>query len=258
LPLPRNGPARLRSVRRTFAPSPAPGPYRLPHDVRDRLASALAPYRNRDAAYDLATFIARFWSSPSRIARTFVIDRRALTNVSALDLTEARVRGAIRVLEEVGFVDRAVTRGSPYHPTPEGLRRKPVEFQFGPEYVSFFVAANRRAREARERRLMARPLPIPVGPWRPSTPSGGALPGVVLANSPKSTERSDLRVYLGENRSTARDGAPARIDAAANRAPSTPRDPKLEAALDRWKKAAEGAGVIKVAAPVRFAEEPRP
>ena len=40
--------------------------------------------------------------------RTFVIDRRALAGVSALDLTEARVRGAIRVLEEVGY--RAVTR----------------------------------------------------------------------------------------------------------------------------------------------------
>jgi hypothetical protein len=57
LPLPCNIPARLRSVRRAFTPSPAPGPYRLPHDIRDRLGGALQPYRNRDAAYDLATFL---------------------------------------------------------------------------------------------------------------------------------------------------------------------------------------------------------
>src|SRR3954470_24804762 len=44
LPLPRSAPARLRSVRRAFKPAPAPGPYRLPHDIRDRLATALTPY----------------------------------------------------------------------------------------------------------------------------------------------------------------------------------------------------------------------
>src|SRR3954449_12045730 len=165
--LPRSAPARLRSVRGTFKPAPAPGPYRLPHDVRDHLAAALTPYRNRDAAYDLATFLGRFWSAPARLTRTFVIDRRALAQVTALDLTEARVRGAIRVLEEVGYIDRAVTRGSPYQPTPEGLRRKPVEFQFGAAWVPLLVGANRRAAAARERRLMARPLPIPGGP--PST-----------------------------------------------------------------------------------------
>ena len=43
-----------------YTPSSA-GVYRLPHDVRDRLAAALAPYRNRDAAFALATFLARFW-----------------------------------------------------------------------------------------------------------------------------------------------------------------------------------------------------
>src|SRR3954467_15198928 len=36
-----------------------------------------------------------------------VIDRRALSRCTALELTEARVRGALRTLEEVGFIDRA-------------------------------------------------------------------------------------------------------------------------------------------------------
>src|SRR3954471_13505555 len=187
LPLPRSAPARLRSVRRVFKPVPAPGPYRLPHDIGDRLAAALTPYRNRDAAYDLATFLGRFWSSPARLTRTFVIDRRALAQVTALDLTEARVRGAIRALEEVGYLDRAVTRGSPYQPTPEGLRRKPVEFQFGTDYVPLLVGANRRAAAARERRLMARPLPVPREWPQSSTAPAAPLLGVSRAtSSPKS------------------------------------------------------------------------
>ena len=231
LPLPRSAPARPRSVRRAFKPAPAPGPYRLPHDIRDRLAAALTPYRNRDAAYDLATFLGRFWSSPARLTRTFVIDRRALAQVAALDLTEARVRGAIRALEEVGYIDRAVTRGSPYQPTPEGLRRKPVEFQFGTDYVPLLVGANRRAAAARERRLLARPLPMPGAPVQPSTaPPATLVPGARTLNSPKIKLSEATVVYLGENRTTT---------------PSTLCNPKLEAALDHWKKAAEKAGLLK-------------
>jgi hypothetical protein len=60
--------ARVRSCRRPFRPSPGQGPYRLPHDVRDRLVLALAPFRNRDAALTLAVFIARYWSVPGRVA----------------------------------------------------------------------------------------------------------------------------------------------------------------------------------------------
>ena len=62
--LPRSAPAGLRSVRRLHAGAGA-WTVRLPHDVRDRLAVALIPYRKRDAAYDLATFLAGS-SSPAR------------------------------------------------------------------------------------------------------------------------------------------------------------------------------------------------
>src|SRR4051794_33159769 len=105
LPLPRSPSSRRRSSRRPFTPASA-GPYRLPHDVRDRLAAALAPYRNRDAALALATFLGRFWSTPARLLAAFPVDRRELAAHAALDLTEARIRGAIRTLEEVGFLDR--------------------------------------------------------------------------------------------------------------------------------------------------------
>jgi hypothetical protein len=128
---------RVRNVRRPFHPSQDQGPYRLPHEVRDRLASALASYRNRDAAFALAIFLARFWSMPSRIIDAFPIDRRELAGRSDLGLTEAKVRGAIRVLEEVGFLDRAIpASGSRYKATEDGLHRKPILFVFGSDYGS--------------------------------------------------------------------------------------------------------------------------
>src|SRR5215207_5857494 len=155
LPFPRLPSRRSRSNRHPFTPSSA-GPYRLPRDVRDRLATGLAPFRNRDAAFALATFLGRFWSTPSRLLTAFPIDRRELGDHDALGLTEARVRGAIRVLEEVGFLDRAVRSGSTHQPTPDGLHRKPILFMFGSEYGPLFSAANRRVAAARERRSRSR------------------------------------------------------------------------------------------------------
>src|SRR3954452_851453 len=111
LPLPRPPSARRRGSRRPFAPSQA-GVYRLPHDVCDRLAAALAPYRNCDAAFALAVFLGRFWTTPARLLTAFPIDRRELADHAALGLSESRVRGAIRALEEIRFLDRAVRSGS--------------------------------------------------------------------------------------------------------------------------------------------------
>jgi hypothetical protein len=103
--------------------------------VRDRLASALAPFRSREAAFALATFLGRLWSTSSRIIDAFPMDRRELANRPDLGLTEDRVRGAIRVLEEVGFLDRAFASGLRYKATEDGLRRKPILFMFGAEYA---------------------------------------------------------------------------------------------------------------------------
>jgi hypothetical protein len=66
------------------------------------------------------------------------------------------VRGAIRTLEEAGFLDRALASGSTHKPTPDGLHRKPVLFLFGSEYGPLFSAANKRAAAARERRSGSR------------------------------------------------------------------------------------------------------
>src|SRR5215207_1820511 len=144
---------RLRSVRRPFHPSNDAGPYRLPRDVQDRLGSSLTGYRNRDAAFALAVFIGRFWSAPGRIEQAFPIDRRALAGHPDVGLTEAKIRGAIRVLERVGFLDRVTPdRGSHYQRLDTGdLHRKPVPFRLGLDYRVSFETANKRAQKHRER-----------------------------------------------------------------------------------------------------------
>src|SRR3954453_15038164 len=122
--------------------------YRLPHGIRDCLTAASAAFRNGNQAVALATFLARFWSTPRRIAQSFPIDRRALANRSDLGLTEARIRGAIRVLEAIGFLTRKTTPGSSYRPTAGGLRRKPILYVFGADYLPGFLKANRRAKNS--------------------------------------------------------------------------------------------------------------
>src|SRR4051794_13730609 len=192
LPFPRPPSRRSRSNRHPFAPSSA-GPYRLPRDVRDRLATALAPFRNREAAFALATFLGRFWSMPSRLLTAFPIDRRELAEHPALGLTEARVRGAIRTLEEVGFLDRTVVSGSTHRPVPDGLHRKPVLFMFGSDYGPLFSAANRRAAAVRERRSGSRRASGLAASQRPSA----ELPAARLTNSPKNKSREASKVIMG-------------------------------------------------------------
>jgi hypothetical protein len=102
LPLPMPLQARARRVRRPFHPSQGEGPYRLPNAVRDRLAVALAPYRNREAAYALAVFLARFWSVPGRIVEAFHIDRRALAEHGELVKLRSSHDRPGRLHEQIG------------------------------------------------------------------------------------------------------------------------------------------------------------
>src|SRR4051812_42397147 len=193
LPLPRPPSVRRRGSRRPFAPSQG-GVYRLPHDVRDRLAAALMPFRNRDAAFALATFLGRFWSTPSRLLTAFPIDRRELANHAALGLTEGRVRGAIRTLELVGFLDRAMARGSPYQPTPDGLRRRPVLYQFGSGYGPAFGADKKAAAAGRGGRERTQPVTRPAPVLRPSA----GFPAARVLKSPKSKSEAEPLVLMGE------------------------------------------------------------
>lgn len=218
---------RQRSARRPFQPSSqGDGRYRLPRDVQDRLTTALRPFRNRDAAYALALFLARYWSAPNRIVDAFHIDRRALADHSDLGLTEKRIRSAIRTLEEIGFLDRAVTSGSRYKPTEEGLRRKPIRFQFGSEYASLFIAANQRVAAGRNRRSEARRSEALVSSHRASI---GSVEGQ-MAKGPKNKSEADRTMNLGP---LVKSGLPPKAFIP---------DPKLEAALENLKRAIGKAG----------------
>src|SRR4051812_31722455 len=195
-PLPQPARARVRSLRRPFTPSKNAGPYRLPHDVWDRLVSGLAPARNRDAALALAVFLGRFWSTPSRITSAFPIDRRELADRADLGLTEAQVRGAIRALEEVGFLDRAIPgKGSRHRMTGVGeLHRKPVLFQFGSDYAASFSQANQRAQKARGRQVHARRASVPAMASRLSA----ATAATAVLRSPKLKTSEASKVLMGE------------------------------------------------------------
>ena len=97
LPLALPMQARARSVRRPFHPALGEGAYRLPNAIRDRLAPSLAPFRNRESrlcpgGLPRAVLVVAW----SRIVETFHIDRRALADHGDLDLTEKRIRSAIR------------------------------------------------------------------------------------------------------------------------------------------------------------------
>jgi hypothetical protein len=211
--------ARMRRSRRPFTPSQeGRGPYRLPHDVCDRLMSALAPFRNRDAAWELAIFLARYRSVPGRIVGSFAIDRRALSAHPELDLTEKRIRSAIRTLEEVGFLDRDIApSGSKYKATEDGLHRKPIQFVFGAEYASAFLAANKRAAAARGRLSRDRRAISPSSTQRLSVANSAAS-----LKGPKSRNPSERLVNLGP------------LVKECGLLPKTPEpNPKLEAALDR-------------------------
>src|SRR3954471_10380100 len=166
--------------------------YSLPRTVRERLSAALNCRRNRDACLALATFIARFWTAPRKLGLPFMLDRRALTPVEALGLSEARVRDAIRALEEVGFLERMPAPGRTHQATPDGLHRKPVAFTFAADYRDAFDAANKRVQAARDRRSRDRRGSAPAAPHR----SYAALPEARPANSPKYKPSEASKVYL--------------------------------------------------------------
>jgi hypothetical protein len=211
-------PRELRN-RRPFHPSQGEGPYRLPRDAHERLTVALASFKNREAAYALAVFIARYHSAPSRIVDAFPIDRRALADHPDLGLTEDRIRGAIRALEAVGFLDRAIAGGSTHKKTSDGeLHRKPILFRLGADYAPAFIAANRRAAAARGRHSGERRVLAPSAPQRASTANFRASP----LNSPKAIGVSESTVPMGEIRKES--GIPPK---------ALEPDPRLEAALDR-------------------------
>jgi hypothetical protein len=138
-----------------------------------------------------------------------------------LDLTEKQIRSALRVLEEIGFLDRAVTSGSRYKATEDGLIRKPIRFQFGGEYAPLFISANRGAAARRERLSGSDRSQVLVTNHQASA----GLPVAQNAKGPKSKSEADRTVYLGPL--VKESGLPAK---------TFDPDPRLEAALARLEE----------------------
>lgn len=166
---------------------------------------ALADYRNAEASYELAVFLARYWSSPNRIDQPFPIDRRALDGHRDLALTESQIRGAIRTLERIGFLERVIPEGgSRYRATEEELHRKPILFQFGADYAVGFRAACKRPVSSQRRVTDTRSIPV-------------------ITNSPKKKISIESSVLMGEIRKRLPEKAPLEPN------------PRLEAAIARWE-----------------------
>ena len=212
-------PGRARRVRRPFTPSQeGRGPYRLPRDVRDRLAAALAPFRNRDAAWELAVFLARYWSMPGRIVGSFA-DRPPGARRASRTQSDGEADPERHPHPRGGRVPRPgpCASGSKYKATEDGLHRKPIQFVFGAEYASAFLAANKRAAAARGRLSRDRRAITPSSTQRPSTAhSAASLKG------PKSRNPSERLVNLGPL--VKESGLPPK---------AFEPNPQLEAALDR-------------------------
>ena len=191
----------LRRPQRVFRAPSTDGPYRLPKAACDRLETSLAAFRNAEAAFALALFLGRFWSSEKRLEMPFPIDRRALAQHQALDLSEAEIRGAIQTLERIGFLERALLgAGSRYRATAEGLKRKAILFEFGCEFAAVFKIANRKARRAFSERprtlLPARQRFFLEGPSQRHFPH--AAPVTPHDRSPKCRISLETRVIMGE------------------------------------------------------------
>ena len=173
-------PARRRS-RRPFHPSRHVDPiYRLPPAVADRLAAALQGRRTAERAYRLAIYLARHWSAPAALLEAFTVAARRFDGtgglVDVLDMTPGEIRGALKALEEVGFVVREIGKGNGFKPTAAGLRKTPIRFRFGPDYWPLFKAANARSTNSHRGRGFAprdasrRDRAGPADPQKPLAP----------------------------------------------------------------------------------------
>lgn len=182
--------------------------YRLPRSVADRLETALSGRKNAPACLALAHFLARFWSSPRRLLCAFPIDRRALAEHEALGLTEARVRGALAALVEIGFIARyEPDAGKRYQRTEGGLQRRAILHRFGEEFGVEFAKANARAQVARGATAPARRPIVPPAPMQapmtspvPSKTTSPRRPANPLNLVAQKQSIGGAVVIMGENR----------------------------------------------------------
>jgi hypothetical protein len=136
------------------------------------------------------------------------------------------VRGAIRTLEAVGFLDRWQTTGSRYKATEHGLRRKPIPFTFGAEYMPLLLQANRWSAARRSRDEQGGRAASPAARKGPTAP------------------RLQQPCYLPKDKSAARNEM---LMGKISTLRPQESNPNLEAALARLAKAIGEAGAARTA-----------
>lgn len=121
------------------------GGYSFPRAVAERLEGCLKGFGNRDACAELARLLAL---AHRRAGAPFVACREALAGI--IGHTEDQVRGALKVLERIGFLDRV--GGGEFD--RERQKRRPVLWRLG------WAAGN----SGRPTRISAGPTRISAGP----------------------------------------------------------------------------------------------
>jgi len=166
----------------------------------------------------------------------FPVDRRALAGHRDLKLSEAQIRGASRLLEEIGFLEREeAAPGAKHQQTAKGLHRRPILFRFGPDFLELFKSARRALRKPPERRKPTQSslASIHASPARTFPgPRKGSL-GLRDVKSPKNTFDTPTILLMGE----VKERLPRQSLPSWDQSRS---DSRLEAAL---KRLAEAIGV---------------
>jgi hypothetical protein len=132
------------------------------------------------------------------------------------------VRGAIRTLETVGFLDRS-SLGRRYQRTATGLQRQPIIFVFGAAVRSAFEAANRRALQRAQKAMERNRRQLGFAPL--ATVQGRSTAPLPPSAKPPKDKGEAENVLMGR---------------LSHR--STPLEPNcsLDEALERLRRAIEG------------------
>ena len=119
--------------------------YVLPRRMRDALDIDLIGLRNAWAALLLARIVAQAHTGPRVRGRSFTLCRRGLAAAYGdLGLTEEIVRGAIRVLERIGFIVRDPAPEKPCRRTATGWQRKPIVWRIATRFLALCPLLKRR------------------------------------------------------------------------------------------------------------------
>lgn len=103
--------------------------------------------KNASKAMRLAVFIARYHTGPRSNRASFVLVREKLISNGDLGLTENEIRGSIKALIDVGFIEKIGTPGYERCPrTTSGVKRRCANYRIGADFQAGFVFLRKLAK----------------------------------------------------------------------------------------------------------------